>query len=627
MNTGRKTKIVCSLGPSTSDDTVVRNLILAGMNIARLNMSHGNHDEHSASIERVKRLSSELGIPVAILLDTRGPEIRTAMTESGKNLNIREGDPVIIIPDTSDGSASGDGRSPGNGIYPGDVRSLCKEPENGNPFIIYISWKEAAEKLKSGHKVLIADGLLELDVLDINGSQINCIAKNTASISGRKNVNLIGLHANLPIMSDIDREDIAFGTEKDVDFIAASFVSFPEEITEIRSYLSEINSKTRIIAKIENAEGLENIRAITQLADGIMIARGDLGVQLPTELIPLAQKNIIDVCRRAGKPVITATQMLESMIVNPRPTRAELTDVANAVLDGTDAIMLSGETTIGAYPVESVKTMDRIARTIEESTEFRTKMKNSWSECLSDAMDSSDIISNIISRSGVEISASVGAKAIVTPTYGGTTARILSVFRPDVPIIAVTPDQKAERIMQLYWGVQTFLRPHVDDSESMIQHTMKTVSDAKVANISDKLVLVAGLPLNSPTVTNTVRVLILGTVLAQSVGGGYSNPGIFRARGRIIHALTPEDARNRIKSHGGGEILVCDVLTEDYTPILRLVNGVICEGVSLLSEEQLRYTNPRLVWLTQISNAVKKLESGLTVTIDAKEHLVYEGSI
>lgn len=605
----RKTKIVCSLGPASSDDAVVRGLILAGMNVARLNFSHGTHETHCSSIERVRRVSGELGIPVAILLDTKGPEIRTGMVENDGKVTIKEGESVVITTDDCYTTAA----------------------RNGTPAYISITWKEAAQKLQKGHSVLVADGLLELEVLDTAGGVISCRANNNAVIGSRKNVNLIGVHANLPILGEQDRRDIEFGAEMDVDFIAASFLSFPHEITEIRKFLETLSVKAaysgiKIIAKIENKEGLENIKEIAQLADGVMVARGDLGVQLPTEQIPLAQKHIISMCRRAGKPVITATQMLESMIVNPRPTRAELTDVANAIFDGTDAVMLSGETTTGAYPVEAVKTMDKIARTVEQSDEFQRRMKDFRDECLSDAHNTRENLSIIMSRSGVEVASAVKAKAIVTPSISGNTARILSVFRPNEPILAVTPREKSERAMQLYWGVNTCLRPHVDDSESMIQDTLKAVKDAGVNGMLDKIVLIAGLPLQSPNMVNTVRVLILGTVLARSSAGGSANPDIARATGRIIHAATPADARDRIMS-SGGEILVCKTLTEEFTPIIRLVNGVICEGISEISEEQLQLINPRLVWLTHIRNAAKKLESGLTVTIDAKELLVYEGTI
>jgi pyruvate kinase len=383
----------------------------------------------------------------------------------------------------------------------------------------------------------------------------------------------------------------------------------------------------KIIAKIESGEGLENIKEIARLADGVMVARGDLGQQVPIEQIPLAQKHIINVCRRVGKPVITATQMLDSMIHNPRPTRAELTDVANAILDGTDAIMLSGETAQGSYPVEAVKTMDKIACVIEQSDEFRTHMKELHHECHSEAHNTKDNMGVIMSRSGVEIASAVRAKAIVTPTNSGNTARILSVFRPDEPILAVTTDKKAERIMQLYWGVNTCIRPKVDDSETMINDTMKLVSETGTAGISDKIILIAGLPLESPNMINNVRVIIIGTVLARSNAGGYANPDIIRAHGKIIHAATPDEARKKIMSSGDGGIVICKELTEEYASVITTVKAVICEGVSLISEEKLRLINPNLVWLTHIRDAAKKLEPGLSVTIDGKDLLVYEGSI
>ena len=600
----RKTKIVCSLGPATSTDAAIRELLLAGMNVARLNFSHDIHATHRAAIERVRRVSAELGISVAILLDTKGPEIRTGLVEGDGKVTINNGDSVAVTTD---------------GCY-------TTAAYNDAPARIAISWKEAAKKIKTGHRILIADGLLELEVLGVVNDRINCRANNAAVIGSRKNVNLIGVHAALPIMGEQDKKDIAFGVEMDVDFIAASFVSFPHEVTEIRKYLESLNSSIKIIAKIESGEGLENIRDIARLADGVMVARGDLGVQLPTEQIPLAQKHIISVCRRAGKPVITATQMLESMIVNPRPTRAELTDVANAIIDGTDAVMLSGETAVGAYPAEAVRTMDKIAYTVEQSAEFRARMKNLHYQCHADADNPGKNLGIIMSRSGVTMASEVSAKAIVTSTMSGNTARLLSVFRPDEPVLAVTPDSKTERAMQLYWGVYACQSPRVDESDIMIQNAMKLAIDKGFAGISDKILLVVGLPLKSPHMVNTVRVLILGTVLAHSSAGGFANPAITRARGRIIHAVTPHEARDRIMAFGG-EILVCRVLTDDYTPIIRIVSGVICEGISEISEQKLRWINPNLVWLTHIRRAKEKLESGLTVTIDAQQLLVYEGSI
>ena len=612
----RKTKIVCSLGPSSREDSVVRDLIQAGMNVARLNFSHGSHEEHRAAIETIRRVSGNLGVPVAILLDTKGPEIRTGMVENNSAVTINRDDAVAVTTDDC----------------------LTTPARDKTPARLSISWKDAASKMERGHHILVADGLLDLEVIEVSDGVINCRANNSARIGGKKNVNLIGAHARLPIMNEQDKSDIAFGAEIGVDFIAASFLSFPYEVFEIKKYLESLNASIKIIAKIENGEGLENIMEIAQAADGIMVARGDLGVQLPTEQIPLAQKHIINVCRRVGKPVITATQMLESMIVNPRPTRAELTDVANAILDGTDAVMLSGETAVGSYPIEAVQTMDKIARTVEQSDEFRKRMKGLHSECFSqevspgpqdensEGYNPRENLGTIIARSGVRIASAVRAKAIVTPTLSGNTARLLSVFRPDNPVIAVTPNEKAEREMQLYWGVSAYRAPLVDETEGMIQNAMKITLENKIAEISDKIVLVAGLPLNSPNNVNAVRVLILGTILARSTSGGFANPGITRVSGKIVHSVTPNDARDKIIL-SGGEILACRVLTSDYIPIIRVLNGVICEEISELTDADLRSINPDLVWLTHISRSAEKLESGLTVTIDANQLLVYEGSI
>jgi pyruvate kinase len=600
----RKTKIVCSIGPASNSDEIVSELALAGMNVARLNFSHGDHESHRLSIERVRRVSDKLRIPIGILLDTKGPEIRSGTVENGGTVTINKGETVIVTTD--------------------DCFTIAAEGQT--PARLSISWKDAPEKLHGGHHILIADGLLDLEVLEVVQGGIHCHARNTATIGSKKNVNLLGVHARLPIMSEQDKKDIAFGVQMDVDFIAASFVSFPHEITEIRTYLESLNSSIRIIAKIENQEGLNNIREIAKLSDGVMVARGDLGVQLPAEEIPLAQKYIITACRKAGKPVITATQMLESMIVNPRPTRAELTDVANAILDGTDAIMLSGETANGAYPVEAVKMMGKIACTIERSNEFRELMKKHHNECFIWSHSPKEDLGIIMSRSGAEMASAVKAKVIVTSTLTGNTARILSVFRPDIPVLAITPDKRAERIMQLYWGVLPYLSPRVIETQSMVENAIKIVMASGIAGISDKIMFVAGLPLNSPHMVNTLRVIMLGTILARAVAGGSTNPDIVRARGRIIRAKSPQEARDKLKSVEGG-ILVCRKFTEEYVPLLDNVYGIICEGVSEVSEKTLREASPDLVWLTRTWKATEVFEDGLMVTIDAKQLLVYEGTM
>jgi len=600
----RKTKIVCSLGPSSNDDLTVQKLMLAGMNIARVNFSHGTHETHGISIDRVKRISQKLGIHVATLLDTKGPEIRTGMVENDGKVTINKDDIVAITVDNC----------------------LTEPAQENKPARMSITWQKAPLKMQRGHHILVADGLLDLEVMGVTDGVINCKANNTAVIGSKKNVNLLGIHARLPIMSEQDKKDIEFGVKVGVDFIAASFLSFAYEIVEIKKFLESMNSSIKIIAKIECGDGVDNIRDIVQVADGIMVARGDLGVQLPTEQIPLIQKHIINICRRAGKPVITATQMLESMVVNPRPTRAELTDVANAIFDGTDAVMLSGETANGAYPVEAVQMMDRIACTIESSYEFRERLESIRHECFSESRNPIEDLGIMMSRSGVDISSSVNAKAIVTPTLGGNTARLLSVFRPDQPVLAVTHNEKTMRELQLYWGVYPCLTPIANETESMIQNSMRIASETGTAGISDKIVLVAGLPLQSPNMVNTIRVIILGTILARFSFGGHANPDITRVRGKIVYSSSARDARDKIMIMGG-EILACRVLTKDFIPIVRLVKGIICEELSEITDGDLQRTNPDIVWLTHIRHANEKLESGLTVTIDAKELLIYEGTV
>jgi pyruvate kinase len=549
-------------------------------------------------MDRVKRVSGELNIPVALMLDTKGPEIRTGLVENDGVVAFSSGDPVIV---STDGA-------------------LTSPTVNGKPGRISLSWTELTTKVKPGVKILIADGLLELEVVENNGTAVTCRAMNAAKIGSRKNVNLIGVHAGLPIMNEQDRLDIAFGAEQDIDFIAASFLSFPQELTEIREYLRSLKFHAKIIAKIESGEGLQNIEKIAQLSDGIMVARGDLAVQIPDERIPLAQKHIIETARRHGKPVITATQMLDSMIVNPRPTRAELTDVANAIFDGTDAVMLSGETANGAYPVEAVKTMARIAVTVEQSEEYRNHIRNSLPP-LRGAN-----IADTVSRSAYEIARTVNAKVIVTPTLSGTTAQLISKYRPEQPILAVTPELRALRAMLLDWGIYPHLTKNAENSDEMIQNAQKIAFDTGLAGISDRLVLAAGLPLQSPLPLNTVRVLIMGNVLARSGSGGFADPDISRANGKIVSATSATDARENLKMLGG-EILVCPVLTLDYTPIIRIVSGVICEGPCKISDEVLSMINPCLVWLSSVHNASSKLESGLSVTLDGKALLVYEGTI
>ncbi|MBO7175238.1 MAG: pyruvate kinase [Spirochaetaceae bacterium] len=597
----RKTKIVCSMGPATAQDEIVEQLLEAGMNVARFNFSHGTHQSHQEAMERVRRSSKKVGKPVALLLDTKGPEIRTGDTQDGGTVTIKAGDKVIV---SSDGQHT-------IAATQNDAARLS------------VSWKELPQKATAGVRILIADGLLELEVLESDGTQVLCKARNTGTIGSKKNVNLVGLHAMLPIMSDQDKADIAFGVEQDVDFIAASFVSFASEIHEIRRYLDSLHSKAKIIAKIENEEGVSNIEEIAEAADGIMIARGDLGVQLPTEKIPLVQKHIIGVCRRMGKPVITATQMLESMVVNPRPTRAELTDVANAIFDGTDAVMLSGETANGAYPVDAVETMARIALSVEDSPEFCQKMSQNDE---ADSFLPTGNIGMIMARNAYTTARDVKAMVIITPTMSGHTSRMISKFRPEQSIIAVTPDPVVARQLLLFWGVVPLHTRMASESNEMIQNAIKVALDAGVVQISDRVVLAAGVPLFSSLMLNTVKVLLVGNVLARGNSGGSSNPEKTKTSGRIIQSKSALDALAQLQQSSGG-IIVCPTLTQDYIPLLRLVDGVIAEHGSEISDSMLPLVNPNLVWLTNVTNATTKLEAGLMVTIDGRQLLVYEGIV
>lgn len=598
MKNLRKTKIVCSMGPTTANDEIVEKLIKAGMNVARFNFSHGTHETHKIAMERVRRVSEKLQTPVALLLDTKGPEIRTGNVENDGLIKFSVGDKVII---TVDGAT-------------------CTQGNEITPTRLSLSWKDLPNRASKGIKILIADGLIELEVDSIENETVYCTAKNSGSIGSKKNVNIIGLHAGLPIMTDQDKADIAFGVSQNVDFIAASFVSFPSEVVEIRNYLNSLGSHALIIAKIENEEGVNNIDGIIAEADGIMVARGDLGVQLPTERIPLAQKYIISRCRLAGKPVITATQMLDSMISNPRPTRAELTDVANAIFDGTDATMLSGETANGKYPVEAVETMATIARTVEDSEEYTTRMFE-----LDQNIASGKKIEHIVAKNAYLMAKDLKAIAIVTPTLQGNTARMVSQFRPEQSIIAVTPIPRVQRQLMLNWGVYPMLSEVVDDSEWMVQNAIKKALDSGVIHLSDRIVMLAGIPINNPIKVNTVKVLFVGNVVAAG-NGGVSNQENKRVSGRVFKITEPNEFRSYIRgSKAGGVILVCNKITEDFIPILRIVDGVISEEDSEIPAELLSMVNPNLVWLLNCKGAMKSLETDLTVTIDGGQGLAYEG--
>ena len=607
------------MGPTTESLDVVCELLRAGMNVARFNFSHSTHEYHRQNMERVREASRITGIPCAIMLDTKGPEIRTGNVPNDGKVDIALDDIFLLTNDDCPTVAAGSPEAGGP----------------GKPGRISLSWKKLPEEIKSGCRVLIADGLIEMLVLETDGkTTITCRAMNTGKIGSKKNVNVLGVHPDVPVLSEQDKKDLEFGIGMDIDYIAASFVSNPADVISILRFIEPFNSKVRIISKIENEEGLDSIEDIIAVSAGIMVARGDLGVQLATERIPLAQKKIIQACNLAGKPVITATQMLDSMITNPRPTRAELTDVANAIFDGTDAVMLSGETANGAYPVEAVKMMAKIARTVETSDEYRSKMRQ-----FHRFDHERSGIAEIMAHAAYETATEIEAAALITPTLSGNTARLLSTSRPEQPIIAATPSDTVQRQLLLNWGVVPLLVKIAEDSEEMTQNAMRVALSTGYLKRSDRIVMVAGTPIVSPMMVNTIRVLFVGNVLArgQRAGGRSKVPeavgedGIpdgesFRVTGRVVRADNLEDAFVALRKKGG-EILVIRNLDMTFVPILRVVNGLVVENLTDVTEETLALINPKLVWVSQVPGAMKTLEPGFTITVDSREKLVYEGTI
>lgn len=598
----KKTKIVCSIGPSCNDDKTIQQMIESGMNVARFNFSHGTYEWHKEAMERVRRVSNYLNIPVAILLDTKGPEIRTGIVKDDGKIKINTGDTVRLTCDDA------------------ELEPQIEEAK-GREKTLSINWREGGKKLFSGVKVLIADGLISLTVKEVKPDSILCEADNAGVIGSRKNVNLKGVHAGLPIINEKDKSDLQFGVKMGIDFVALSFVSFPEEVVTVKMFLRGLGSDAKVIAKIENEEGINNIEGIIREADGIMVARGDLGVQLPTEKIPLAQKRIIRLCREHGRPVITATQMLDSMINNPRPTRAELTDVSNAVFDGTDAVMLSGETAGGKYPVESVKMMSLITRTTEESPEYISKM-----EIEDDPNKVGEDAGHLVAHSAYKLAGEVSARAIITPTLHGNTARIIGSFRPPQVVIAVTPEEKVCRSLMIQWGVSPVLCKVADDSEAMIQNAIKTALDSGAVKLGDKVVMCAGIPIKSPLIINTIKVTLIGNVLARGQVFGSANKECKKVSGRVIHADNMPSIKEKLGLHKS-LVLVCSRITQDLTGALRVVSAVVSEGGCDIPIEELHYINPDLVYILNARDAYKYLENDLSVTLDAKEGIIYEGIV
>ena len=453
INNIKKTKIVCTLGPASENEETLRELIKNGLNVCRLNFSHGSHEEHKGRMDLVKKLREELNMPTAILLDTKGPEIRTGKFDV----------PEVFLEE-------------------GQTFTITMKDVMGDKERCTVSYKGLANDVKPGDTILIDDGLVGLTVKEVNNDDIVCEVQNSGIVKNHKGVNVPGVKVNLPAITEKDRSDIEFGIEQGIDFIAASFVRKVSDVLAIREILEENNAEhIKIISKIENQEGVENLDEIIEVSDGIMVARGDLGVEIPTEEIPVVQKLMIKKCNEAGKPVITATQMLDSMIRNPRPTRAEVTDVANAIYDGTDAIMLSGETAAGKYPVEAVKTMATIAKRAEETMRNRR-----------DKINKSKNVTDAISYATCTTAMDLEARAILSSTASGHTARMVSKFRPDCPIVATTSNESVRRQLALTWGVLPLMREKSANIDQVIVNSIEAAKTSNYVSKDDVVVITAG---------------------------------------------------------------------------------------------------------------------------------------
>ena len=586
MKAIRRTKIVCTLGPAVDTEPAVRELLEAGMNVARFNFSHGTHEEHRERIARTRKISRATGIPVALLLDTKGPEIRTGRIRDDAKAELSAGDRITITTD--------------------DVPGTRER--------ISISYKQLPEEIPVGHHLYIADGLIDLEVEAVEGNDVSCVVRSGGTLGSRKNVNIPGIRVQLPAITEKDRADILFAIEEKMDFIAASFIRKPGDVDQIQQILREHESGIRVIAKIEDHEGLENIAEITRISDGVMVARGDLGVQLAIEEIPLAQKRIISLCNDQNKPVITATQMLDSMIENPRPTRAELTDVANAIFDGTDAVMLSGETATGRYPTESCATLDRIARAVEASREYQDRAVGRIP-----LREESTDIGNAIAKATFVVATDVEAAAIIAPSLRGNSPRLLSKHRPSQAIIAVTTTEEVQRQLLLYWGIVPLVAEQVVDSEQMVQNAIRNALDRGLIARSDRVVTTAGVPLHSAIPMNTIKVHILGNVLNRGHDGFGG-----KVTGRVVKATDADEARRRLRLDSS-EILLIPVLTGDHIDMLSGLLGVVIEDRSQVSHEHILEANDALVVVSEVPNAVLAIEDGTTVTVDGEEKIIYEG--
>ncbi|MDW3893906.1 pyruvate kinase [Staphylococcus saprophyticus] len=580
----RKTKIVCTIGPASQSEEMLEKLIKAGMNVARLNFSHGDHAEHKARIDTIRKVSKRLGKTVAILLDTKGPEIRTHNMKDGL-IELEKGSEVTVS---------------------------MTEVE-GTPEKFSVTYENLINDVEEGSYILLDDGLIELQVKSIDkaNGEVLCDVLNTGELKNKKGVNLPGVKVSLPGITDKDADDINFGISEGVDFIAASFVRRPSDVLDIRKLLeAKQNKNISIIPKIENQEGIDNIKEILEVSDGLMVARGDMGVEIPPESVPMVQKDLIRQCNKLGKPVITATQMLDSMQRNPRATRAEASDVANAIYDGTDAVMLSGETAAGQYPEEAVKTMRNIAVSAEAAQDYK-KLLSDRTKLVETSLV------NAIGVSVAHTALNLNVKAIVAATESGSTARTISKYRPQSDIIAVTPNAETARQCALVWGIFPVVKEGRKTTDALLNNAVATAVETERVQNGDLIIITAGVPTGEKGTTNMMKLHLVGDELAKGQGIGRSSV--------VGKTLVVKDASELEGKDLSESIIVTSSVDETLVPYIENAIGLITEENGITSPSAIIGLEKGIPTVVGVENATSEIQSDVLITVDANQGKIFEG--
>ena len=573
----RKTKIICTLGPSTDKDGVLRELVASGMNVARFNFSHGSYEEHKGRLDNLKAIRAELGKPVAALLDTKGPEIRLKEFKNGVEM-----------------------------LEAGQTFTLTTREVEGTKEICSITYKDLPQDVQAGGTIMLDDGLIKLRIENVTDTDITCTVLNSGKIKTKKGVNVPGVHLSMPYLSQRDRDDIIFGVQQGFDFIAASFVRTAQDVYDIRNLLNEYDSNIRIIAKIENREGVDNIDSILAAADAVMVARGDLGVEIDFTELPGIQKSVIDRSFSFGKPIVTATQMLDSMMVNPRPTRAEISDVANAIYDGTSAIMLSGETAAGAYPVEALRTMSAIAERTENEVHYRDNR-------LVDTHSGQISVSDATAHAACLTARDVNATAIVTVSESGNTARLLSKYRPAQPIIACVMNEQVQRQLAISWGITPLMMPLAHSTDELIEMSTALAKENGYLHDGELAVVTAGVPVGVSGTTNMIKIHMIGNCLATGVGIGPEGAVMANATGKACVCHNLDELRAKFRP---GMVLVVPSTSNEMLNYVRDAAAIVVEEPGLNSHAAIAGKALLKPTIVGAAGATSHIRDGLMIAVD-----------